>query len=71
MGDGSWRLAVCQTPSGATQEVNTFIQRNGHYLPLLKPYSLPMLLCVHRQTFITFELRAEADLPAVICLHFQ
>jgi hypothetical protein len=67
MGDGSWRLAgVRQTPSGATQEVNTFIQRNGTLLAIIETV-LPADAALRSQvqTFInTFELRTEADLPA-------
>lgn len=66
MGDGSWRITgVRQTPSGATQQVNTFIQRNGTLLAIID-ITLPTDATQRSQvqTFInTFELHAEADLP--------
>jgi hypothetical protein len=66
MGDGSWRIAgVRRTPSGATQQVNTFVQRNGTLFAVIE-ITLPIDATQRSQvqTFInTFELRAEADLP--------
>ncbi len=66
MGDGSWRLTGLRTtPSGDTQQVNTFIVAQGNLLAAIE-VTLPSetRLRTHTETILnTFILGETADLP--------
>ena len=67
MGDGSWRITGVRTsPSGQTQQINTFVQRNEALLAVLEVLVPPSAAQQSElQTIInTFSINAGADLPA-------
>lgn len=66
MGDGSWRMTgLRQTSAETTQQVNSFIQRNGSLLAVIEiTVALDATLQSQTQTIInTFSLSDSADLP--------